>query len=223
MKKTSLALPAILLILSVTTLLQGCFPLIATGAAAGAIMVSDRRTTGAYIDDQAIEMKAASEISASRLATNGHVNIISVNRAVLVTGEVPTEEAKKEAIELIRRVDNVRVVYNELTVGPNSSLASRTKDSKITANVKQRMVGVRGVSSGDIKVVTEAGVVYLMGLVSQNEARIAAGVASSTEDVLKVVKLFEFLSDTESRQVDEQHRKQELEAQQAQNTPQPQS
>ena len=170
-------------------------------------MVSDRRTTGAYIDDEAIELKALSEINKSTLASQGHINIISFNRIVLATGEVPTQDAKKQAVEIIRRIENVRWVYNELTVGPNSSMASRSNDSKITASVKQRMSGARNVSSGDIKVVTEAGVVYLMGLVTQSEGQAASDIASSTAGVIKVVRLFEYLSETDAKGIDEQHRK----------------
>ena len=194
-------------LLSAATLLSGCFPLLITGAAAGAVMASDRRTTGAYIDDEGIELKAFSEINKSTLASQGHINIVSFNRIVLVTGEVPSQDAKNQAVEIIRRIENVRWVYNELTVGPNSAITSRSNDSKITANVKQRMAGARNVSASDVKVVTEAGVVYLMGLVTQSEGQAAADVASSTAGVMKVVRLFEYLSDTDAKGIDEQHRK----------------
>ena len=104
-------------------------------------------------------------------------------------------------------MENVRWVYNEVTVGPNSAITSRSNDSKITANVKQRMAGARNVSASDVKVVTEAGVVYLMGLVTQSEGQAAADIARSTAGVMKVVRLFEYLSDTDAKGIDEQHRK----------------
>jgi osmotically-inducible protein OsmY len=191
------------LALCTTPLIQGCLTVAATGAAvAGAMIASDRRTTGAYIDDQVIESKASSRIGKMTWASQGHINIVSYNRYVLVVGQVPTEEARREAIDVVRRVENVRGVYNELIVGPNSAIFIRSNDSTITGNVKQRMTGGRNVSSGDIKVVTEAGIVYLMGLVTRAEGEAAAEVASTTKDVIKVVRLFEYLSEDEAYTID---------------------
>lgn len=186
-----------------TPLLQGCLTIAATGAAVtGAIVASDRRTTGAYIDDQAIESKASSRIGNTKWASQGHINIVSYNRYVLVAGQVPSEEARIEAIEVVRRVENVRGVYNELIVAPNNTFTIRSNDSSITANVKKRLSSGRNVAAGDIKVVTEAGVVYLMGLVTRAEGDAAAEVASTTKDVVKVVRLFEYLSEDETQTID---------------------
>ena len=190
------------LAVSVSPFLQGCWTLAATGVAAGAYILSDRRTTGAYLEDQTIETTASSRIRETAVASKGRVVTVSYNRYVLVLGQVPSEEARQEAIEVIRRIQNVRGVYNELTIGPNSAFSTRISDSNITASVKKRLSGGRNVTSGDIKVVTENGVVYLMGLVTRVEGEDASDVASTTKDVIRVVRLFEYLSEEEAQAVD---------------------
>jgi len=172
-------------------LLQGCFGLAVTGMGAAAVMATDRRTTGIYIEDENIEWKI---LAALRQDNRGaHVNATSYNRRVLLTGQAPTEDEKKRVESVTRGVPNVREVVNELTVGAASSMSSRGNDALITSNVKARMVNNKKFSPSHIKVVTEANVVYLMGLVSQEEGEAAAEVARTTQGVSRVVKVFEYV------------------------------
>ena len=172
------------------SLLQGCFPLAVTGVGTAALMATDRRTSGTYIEDETIEWKVFGRLR-DRFP-GAHVNATSYNRRVLLTGEVPGEEAKKKIEEEVRTIENVKEVTNELQVSGAASLASRGSDSLITSNVKARMVNNAKVSPTNVKVLTEAGVVYLMGLVTQEEGDAAVEVARNTSGVVRVVKVFEY-------------------------------
>ena len=172
--------------------LQGCFPLAVTGMGAAAVMATDRRTTGMYIEDESIEWKSLARARGD--FPGAHVNATSYNRRVLLTGEVPDEATKKRVEEAIRRIDNVRDVANELQVAGASSLASRGNDALVTSNVKARMVNNGRFSPAHVKVVTEQGVVYLMGLVTQAEAEAAVDIARTTSGVSRVVKVFQYVS-----------------------------
>src|SRR5258706_5478448 len=156
---------------TVAGLLQGCGALMVTGAAATAVMVSDRRTTGTYVEDESIEWKVTARLRDK--FPGAHVTCTSINRRVLLTGEVPSEEAKTKVGDLVRGIANVKDVVNELQVGGASSLASRGSDSLTTSNVKARMVNNGVFSPTHVKVLTEAGTVYLMGLVTQAEGEAA--------------------------------------------------
>ncbi|POZ63903.1 BON domain-containing protein [Chromobacterium alticapitis] len=190
MKRTVLTL---LLAAGVMSGLSGCVGLVAAGAAGGALVASDRRTSGAYVDDQGIELKSGEQI-ASRLPSS-HVNRTSFNRAVLLTGEASSEEARQQAELVVRGIPNVRRVYNYLTVGPASSLAERSNDTWITSKVRARLLEGKGYNPNDVKVVTERGAVYMLGLVTQPEGAAAAQVVSQTAGVQKVVTLFEYIQD----------------------------
>lgn len=176
-----------------TTLLvaQGCFPLAVTGVGAAALMASDRRTTGMYIEDEAIEWKALARLRND--FGGAHANATSFNRLVLLTGEAPNEETRKKIEDAVRSIENVREVTNELQVAGASSLASRGNDALVTSNVKARMVNNGKFSPNHVKVLTEAGVVYLMGLVTNSEADAAVDIARTTSGVNRVVKVFEYL------------------------------
>jgi len=172
-------------------LTQGCAPLIVTGAAAGALMATDRRSSGMYLEDENIEWRVFARLRGD--FTGSHVNATSYNRRVLLTGEVPTEEMKAQVEKAVRGVLNVRDVVNELRVAGASSLASRGNDALITSNVKALMVNNGGrFSPTHIKVLTEAGTVYLMGLVTPAEADAAVEVARGASGVSRVVKVFEY-------------------------------
>jgi osmotically-inducible protein OsmY len=186
MKRKLLAAAALA---AATPMLQGCFPLAVTGMGAAAVMASDRRTTGMYIEDEAIEWKVLGRLRGAH--PGAHVNATSFNRRVLLTGEVPTEEAKKQVEEAVRGVENVREVTNELKVAGASSMASRGNDSLVTSNVKARMVNNGKFSPSHVKVLTEQGVVYLMGIVTPAEGDAAVEIARTTSGVSRVVKVFE--------------------------------
>jgi osmotically-inducible protein OsmY len=178
-------------LIAAASLLQGCFPaaVVATGAAVS--MATDRRTTGIYIEDENIELKALGALRDKRFESV-HVSATSYNRRVLLTGEAPSEELRKQVEAAIRGIASVRDVQNEIHVAGASSLASRGNDALITSNVKARMLNNPKFSVYHIKVVTEAGTVYLMGLVTPAEGDAAAEVARNTSGVSRVVKVFEY-------------------------------
>ena len=186
MHKLLLALAA-LACLPFTT---GCVPLAAVGAGTAAVMADDRRTTGTYVEDENIEWKARGTLNEHK---ESHVNATSYNRKVLLTGEAPNEETKKKIGEDIRKIQEVRDVVNELTVGYTSSLTSRGGDAVTTTNVKARMINNGKFSPNHIKVLTEAGTVYLMGIVTQAEGDAAAEIARTTSGAKGVVKVFEYI------------------------------
>ncbi len=182
-------------------LLQGCFPVVATGVGAGAAMISDRRTSGTYVEDEGIEWKVASRIR-DRFGDSVHVNVTSYNRNVLLTGEIPNETVRGELDRLVAGVEHVRGVINEVAIAPISSLTARANDTLITSNVKARFVDAQRFSAHSVKVVTEANVVFLLGIVTRTEADAAAEIARTSQGVRKVVRVFEYISDDEARRRD---------------------
>lgn len=172
--------------------LQGCFPVVATGAGTGVLMAEDRRTSGTFIEDQGIELKASNRLS-DKFKDTAHINLTSYNRVILMTGEVPTEAAKQEAEQIARGVPNVNNVINELAIAGNSSYTSRSNDTYLTSKVKVRFVDMGKFQANHVKVVTENNVVYLLGMVTRKEADNAAEIARTTSGVQKVVKVFEYL------------------------------
>ena len=180
--------------------LAGCAPLLVGGAMVGGTMMAiDRRTSGTQVEDQAIELKAMSRVR--ELGLPAHVNVTSYNRMVLVTGEVPRESDKVAVEQLVSRVDQVKSVVNELAVMEPSGVASRTQDSIISGKVKASFVDAKDVQAPAAKVVTERGVVYLMGRVTEREAARFADVARSVDGVKKVVRVFEIVSEAELAQI----------------------
>lgn len=192
---------ALLLGTTVLPLLQGCVPVIAAGATAGALSAFDRRSLGTQTEDETIEWKSSARVG-EKLGDKAHINFTSFNRKVLITGEAPTGEAKAEAERLVTGVANVQGVYNELTVGPASSFSDRSNDSFITSKVKSRSVDSGKFNPVHVKVVTEAGVVFLLGMVTQPEADSAIGVARTTAGVKKVVNLLEIITPAKARELD---------------------
>ncbi|MBL0423253.1 BON domain-containing protein [Ramlibacter sp. AW1] len=176
--------------------LTACAPLVLGGAAMTALVAMDRRTSGAQLEDQGIEMRAASQVRAV-LGDRGNVNITSYNRQVLLTGEVP-EPAQRQLVEdVVAKVENVRGVVNELVVGFPSSLTQRSSDTLLTGRVRAALVDARDLSAPAFKVVTERGSVYLMGRVTQREADRAGQVARNVSGVQRVVRIFEIISEDE--------------------------
>jgi osmotically-inducible protein OsmY len=173
--------------------LSGCGLIAVGGVAATGLVMEDRRTPGIYLEDEGIEWKTSSRL-AEHFRESVHVNATSYNRQVLLTGEVPDAAARAEAERIAAGVPNVRRVINELTIGGVSSLASRGADAAITTQVKSRFVGNEKFSAIHVKVTTEASVVYLMGLVTREEAEAAVEVARTTRGVARVVKVFEYVT-----------------------------
>lgn len=178
--------------------LNGCaVAVVGAGAAAGYSVYQDRRSTGTQVEDQRIESRAASAID-ERFGWKVHVNVSSYNRSVLVTGEVPDAVTHAAVEKLVAALPGVRSLSNELAIGPQSSLAARTGDTVITSNVKTRFLGTKSFNAVHVKVVTEAGVVYLMGTVTEVEAGAATEIARTTDGVKKVVRVFEYCKSGES-------------------------
>jgi osmotically-inducible protein OsmY len=179
-------------VLALLPALQGCFPVIAGGVAAGVLAVDDRRTLPAQAEDRSIMLKAETRIS-ERFGDKVHVNVTSFNRRVLLTGEVPDDKLRVEVERVAGGVENVATIVNELQIGGASSLTARTNDSIITSKVKGNFIDDAKVQANAFKVVTEASVVYLMGLVTREEGDRAATVASRTSGVKQVVKVLEYV------------------------------
>ncbi len=176
--------------------LSGCAPLILGGAVMGTAMVAiDRRTTGTQVEDQAIELKGLAR--ANQVSPAGHVNVTSYNRMVLVTGEVPSETDRKAVEQVVGRIENVRSVVNELAVAGNTSLGARSNDSVLSGKVKASFIDAKDLQATALKVVSERGTVYLMGRVTEREANRSAEVARAVSGVLKVVRVFEIVSEAE--------------------------
>lgn len=174
-------------------LLQGCTPLVVgTAAVSGIVIASDRRTIGTMTEDEGIELRTAGRIG-EHFKDGVHVNVTSFNRISLLTGEVPSAEARTEVERIARAVDNVRGVHNETVVAGASAYAVRSNDAVITTKVKTRFLDAQKFNPLDVKVVTENSVVYLMGLVKKSEANDAAEIARTTSGVQKVVRVFEYL------------------------------
>ncbi len=172
----------------------GCVPLVIGSAAFGGLMAADRRTTGAQVEDEGIELRAINRITAE-YGERVHINVTSYNRQVLITGEVPTPEVGKAIETLVAGVGNVLSVVNDVAVQPSSSLAQRSTDTFITGKVRARLVDAKDITATSIKVVTERNVVYLMGLVTEREAARATSIASGVDGVRKVVRTFEILTE----------------------------
>lgn len=174
--------------------LPACIPLFAAGAATGVAVAHDHRSAGAIIDDQGIELKAMAALKGeTQLYNESHLNVTSYNGIVLVTGEVPTQELRDRVTDIVRGVDKVRMVHNEVTLAAPSSLMARSSDTLLTGKVKARFIGTKGFDSSRVKIVSEGGVVYLMGLVSRDEAEVATEIARTTDGVQRVVRLFEYV------------------------------
>jgi osmotically-inducible protein OsmY len=175
--------------------LNGCVPVaIGVGVAATASVATDRRSTGTQVDDEVIEDKTSLSLQEKFKGDTSHINITSYNGIVLLTGEVPSEQAKTDIEKIVRSNPKVRAIQDELVVGPVTDLGSRSNDTLITSKVKARFVDQNKFQINHVKVVTERGVVYLMGIVTRQEGDAAAQIASTTEGVQRVVKVFEYIT-----------------------------
>ncbi|MEN5167665.1 MULTISPECIES: BON domain-containing protein [Achromobacter] len=178
--------------------LSACAPLIVGGAAATtAVVVTDRRTSGIQLEDQNMAFKAQSQIS-QKLGDTARVNAMAYGGHLLLTGDVPTEEAKSQATAIAQSIENVKQVINQLNVGPIASFGTRSNDTWLTSKVKTALINTKYVPSGTIALTTDHSVVYLMGKVTQAEGEYAANATADVGGVAKVVKLFETISREEA-------------------------
>lgn len=179
--------------------LTACAPLVIGGAAMGVMVSIDRRTPGTQVDDETIELKAGARIR-ELFGDKAHVNLTSYNRQVLLTGEVPTEQAKQQAEQAVGRIDNVKGIVNDLAVTSVSTITQRSSDTLVTGKVKASLVDAQDLYVGAFKVVTERGTVYLMGRVTQRESDRATQITRTISGVQRVVRMLEIITDEELRQ-----------------------
>ncbi len=179
--------------------LQGCAVVLVGGVAVGASVAHDRRTTGTIVEDESVELKAGQLLRNDKeISTQAHINVTSYNLVILLTGEAPTEAIRERAASLVRGVDKVTQVYNEIIIAAPSALSARSSDAWITTKAKSALFKVEGLKNQDfdpsrVKVVTEGGVVYLMGLVNRQEADAATEAVRRVGGVQRVVRLFQYV------------------------------
>jgi osmotically-inducible protein OsmY len=193
----------LILLAALVPMLAGCIGAAVVGAGAGALVYADRRQSETIMTDEGIEIRAGSRIS-EKFGDRVHVNITTYNRMALLTGEVPDAATKAEIEKIVAAVANIKSITNELQVGPISTLSNRSNDTYITSKVKARFIDAGKFSAAHVKVVTENGVVYLLGLVTQRESAAAVEIARTTAGVLKVVRVFEVVGDADARKLDPQ-------------------
>lgn len=181
--------------------LAGCFGAAAVGVGAGALVLSDRRLSETYITDQGLELRAGNRVS-EKYGDKVHVNVTSYNRMLLLTGEAPSAEIKADIERLASGVPGVRAISNELAIAGPSSFGGRSNDTYLTSKVKARFVDANKFSPNHVKVVTEAGVVFLLGIVTQAEANVAVEIARTTGGVQKVVRVLEIVTPEQARTLD---------------------
>ncbi len=180
-------------LIGILTILHGCVAAVIGGAATGANVAHDRRTTGTFIEDEAIELKSLKAFfNDKEINEQTHLNVTSFNTIVLVSGEAPTEELRQRVIKIVRNIPKVSHVHNEVSIAGPSSLMSRSGDTLITTKVKTKLIAEKNLDGTHVKVVTENGVVYLMGLLNREDADKATEIARQTGGVQKVVKLFQY-------------------------------
>ena len=178
--------------------LQGCFPVVATGIVASAVAVTDRRTAGIIVEDETIELKFLGEKIRNYSAKDGvSVAATSFNRTVLLTGWVPNDGIKEEIAKLAAQIENVREIVNEVNIGPPATSATYGKDAILTTKVKASLIDENKLNGIVVKVKTESAVVYLMGIVTEKEASLAADIASRIVGTKRVVRAFEVVSEDE--------------------------
>ena len=185
----------------VLPVLYGCFGAAAVGVGTGALIIADRRNSETYVSDEAMELRASNRIG-DRHGDKVHVNVTSFNRMILLTGEVPNEAVKADIEKIASGVPNVKSISNELAIAGPSSFGGRSNDSYITSKVKARFVDANKFAANHVKVVTAAGVVFLLGLVTQAEANAAVEIARTTGGVQKVVRVFEIITPEQARMLD---------------------
>lgn len=177
-------------------LLSGCFVPFVAGAAIGGAIVYDRRDFQTMVDDQEIFQQANNKLKAdTEINNDAHIVVTSFNRSVLIVGQAPTEALRTKAQQLVASVPNIKRIYNEVTISGPTSPAVRSSDAWITTKVKSQMLVEPRLRSGQIKVITENSVVYLMGIVQRSQADIAVDIARQVSGVQRVVKIFEYAPD----------------------------
>jgi len=181
--------------LSLIILLQSCAAAFVTGVASTTVIATDRRTTGVFVEDENIEIKVNARLSENKeIDKKSHINVVSYNQIVLLVGQTPTQKLKNQAGEIARNVPSVKTVHNEIRIAAPSNYMTRSSDSYITSKIKTEMTFEKNFSSNAIKVVTENGEVFLMGLVTKKEAETAIAITKNVDGVQKVIDVFEYVN-----------------------------
>ena len=193
----------VLVALLVVTQLTACGVLAVGGVAAGAAVMADRRTPGVQAIDKGIELEAGNAL-AKRFGDNAHINISSFNQKVLLTGEAKDSNVKTEAGDYVKAMKNARSVFNELMIGPNSSYTARANDAYLESKIKTQMIFTEKLPSNSMSIIAEGSSIYLMGILTQNEADLAKKIASNTNGVKDVYVYFDVISETEKTRLEKQ-------------------
>jgi osmotically-inducible protein OsmY len=187
----------------ISSFLSGCGVLAVGGVVAGASVMADRRTPAVQAIDKGIELEAGNALS-KRYGDDAHINVTSFNQKVLLTGEVKDADIKGQAGAYVKAMKNARTVFNELVVGPNSTYTARANDSYLESKIKTQMIFTDKLPSNSMAIVAEGSSVYLMGILTQNEAAIAKKVASNVDGVKDVYVYFDIISDVEKARLEKQ-------------------
>lgn len=185
-------------LLIIPIIFSGCSTMLVAGAeVTGLSVLHDRRTSKMLVKDERIEIDAGIKLNSNdETRKKCHFNVTSYNGTVLVTGEAPTEQLRKVIIQIVRTISGVKLVHNEVVLGPLSSIATRSRDTIITTKIKSSLSNIKNLPGFDatrIKVITESGVVYLLGLVHEQEGHVATEIARRESGVKQVVKVFEII------------------------------
>lgn len=197
----SFTMPIIAIVIAMQ--LSACGVLAVGGVAAGAAVMADRRTPGVQAIDKGIELEANNALS-KKFGDNAHINVASFNQKVLLTGEAKDLDIKGQAGDYVKAMKNVRSVYNELVIGPNSSYGSRANDSYLESKIKAQMIFTEKLPSNSMDIVAEGSSIYLLGILTQSEADLAKKVASNTNGVKDVYVYFDIISDAEKTRLEKQ-------------------
>jgi osmotically-inducible protein OsmY len=200
MKLRIVTLKSAVCILGCTLLLSACAPLLLGGMAGTAVVATDRRTSGIQLEDEEIELRAASRIR-EMFGDRVHVNVNSFNLQVLLTGEVPTDRDRQAVYKIVSEVENVRKILNEVVIGPVSSYADRSHDVLLSSKVKAGIIDAKDLMVNTFKIIAEHDNIYLMGRVTPNEANRATEIARNVGGVKQVVRVFQLLTDDELRAI----------------------
>ena len=187
----------------ISTFLSGCGVLAVGGVVAGASVLADRRSPAVQAIDKGIELEAGNAL-AKRYGDDAHINVTSFNQKVLLTGEVKDADIKNQAAAFVKAMKNARSVFNELVIGPNSSFTARANDSYLESKIKAQMIFTDKLPSNSMTIIAEGSSVYLMGILTQDEAAIAKKVTSNAEGVKDVYAYFDIISDAEKTRLEKQ-------------------
>ena len=201
MKILSRLVSALLCVVAALTLLNACGVIAVGAVAGGASVLADRRTAAAQATDIGIQLEAGAQLS-NKFGNDAHINVSSFNQQVLLTGEVKTAAMKAQADADVKQIKNVRAVFDELIVGPNSSYTARANDAYLTSKIKAEMIFTNNLPSNSMDIVTEGTNVYMLGILTAAEAASAKKIASSTNGVKAVYTFFDLISEADKERID---------------------